>query len=80
LFHGNGRGVKYGNEIEDMGVELVEALFQGHLTREGDHAVIVGTGIGPFTNHAVAHPQGTGVDPQYSHHTALLLKQLRLFF
>jgi hypothetical protein len=52
-----------------VGVELVEALFQRHLTGERDYAIVIGMGIEAFANHGVAHLQGPGINPQYSHHT-----------
>ena len=51
-------------------MELVEALFQGHLAGERDYAVIISMGIGTFANYGVAHLQSPGINPQYSHHTA----------
>ena len=67
VFDGDGVGAEYVDHIEDVGVELVEAVFDGHTGGEGDYAVVVGGGGWGGVQDAVAHAEGAGVDGQDAH-------------
>ena len=64
-------GVKDGDQVQNVGVELVEAVFQGHTGGQGDHAVVGGFQPGALPHHPVAHPNRPRVNPQHAHQARL---------
>ena len=67
FFHGDGVGAEDVDHVQDVGVQLVQAFFQGHRPGQTQDSVVIGIGGRARVDHGVSHGYGAGIDGEDAH-------------